>query len=72
MKIPYRIRTRWENMEVITEGNRKIAVTKQGVYPKFSFWVNAELYQDYLSYVAGTYTEKDILEKEYLIKIGVN
>ena len=71
MKIPYRIRTRWENMEVITEDNRKVAITKQGIYPKFSFRVDAELYQDYLSYVAGTYTEKDILEKEYLIK-GVN
>ena len=71
MKTHYRIRTRWENMEVITEGNRKIAVTKQGVYPKFSFWVNEELYQDYLSYVAGTYTKKDILAKEYLINTGV-
>ena len=71
MKIPYRIRTRWENMEVITEDNRKVAITKQGIYPKFSFRVDAELYQDYLSYVAGTYTEKDILEKEYLINTGV-
>ena len=71
MKIHYRIRTRWENMEVITEDNRKVAITKQGIYPKFSFRVDAELYQDYLSYVAGTYTEKDILEKEYLINTGV-
>ena len=72
MNIPYRIKTRWEDMKVTTEGNKKIAKTKKGIYPKFAFWLDDELYQDYLSYCAGTYTEKDILEKEYLISTGVN
>ena len=72
MNTPYRIKTRWENMKVITEDNKKIAKTKTGIYPKFAFNVDEELYQDYLSYCAGTYTEKDILEKEYLISTGVN
>ena len=59
---PYRITSRWKNMEIVTENGRRYAVTKEGIYPKFCFNVDRELYQDYLDYQAGNY---NILAKEY-------
>tara|TARA_Y100000310_G_scaffold276055_1_gene292950 strand:+ start:50 stop:280 length:231 start_codon:yes stop_codon:yes gene_type:complete len=47
----YSYKSRWENMNVkIHENGRLIAVTKQGIFPSFAFWVDDELYQEYSNY----------------------
>jgi len=46
---PYRERSRWHDMEIEIDDGRMVAVTKLGVFPKRAFWVNDELYQEYLN-----------------------
>jgi len=48
---PAKDRNRWHNMEIMRheENGKLIAKIKLGIFPKHSFWVDEELYTDYLA-----------------------
>ena len=47
---PYRKRSRWHNMEIVMYEGKRLARTKDRTKSKYhAFWVDEELYKEYLA-----------------------